>query len=237
VTVSTAGAPDDVRERQELLRGVVYERRDGSVALRLDAPWQVLSSAVLGGGRRHARGVVNLHVPVTYSDDRPERTLRDAARALGLAGPVVGLMTAVDLARTRIFAGQAGGAAVRAVITVGLRNASRPGEPAVAAPGTINAILLCEARLREAAAVELTMLLAEAKAATLIESGLRTSSGRRASGTSTDALAILWRRTGVPEIRHAGAATELGELAGRIMAEAIESTVARMGVQTPGQPR
>lgn len=235
--VSTAGAPGDVRERHELLRGVVYERRDGSVALRLDAPWQVLSSAVLGGGRRHARGVVNLRVPATYSCDRPERTLRDAARALGLSGPVVGLMTAVDLAQTRIVAGQAGRASVRAVITVGLRNASRPGEPAVAAPGTINTIFLCDAPLREAAAVELAMLLAEAKAATLIESGLRTSSGRRVSGTSTDAAAILWRRTGVPEIRHAGAATELGELAGRIMAEAIESIVARMGAQIPSEPR
>lgn len=237
MTVSAAGAPDDVRERQELLRGVVYERRDGSVALRLDAPWQVLSSAVLGGGRRHARGVVNLHIPATYRGDHPERDLRDAARTLGLAGPVVGLMTAVDLAAARVVAGQAGGAAVRAVITVGLRNASRPGEPAVRAPGTINAIFLCEARLREAAAIELAMLLAEAKAATLIESGLRTSSGRRASGTSTDAVAILWRRARGPEVRHAGAATELGELAGRIMTEAIESTLTRMRVQTAGEPR
>lgn len=237
MTVSAAGAPDDVRERQELLRGVVYERRDGSVALRLDAPWQVLSSAVLGGGRRHARGVVNLHIPATYRGDHPERDLRDAARTLGLAGPVVGLMTAVDLAAARVVAGQAGGAAVRAVITVGLRNASRPGEPAVRAPGTINAIFLCEARLREAAAIELAMLLAEAKAATLIESGLRTSSGRRASGTSTDAVAILWRRARGPEVRHAGAATELGELAGRIMIEAIESTLARMRVQIAGEPR
>ncbi len=237
MTVSAAGAPDDVRERQELLRGVVYERRDGSVALRLDAPWQVLSSAVLGGGRRHARGVVNLHIPATYRGDHPERDLRDAARTLGLAGPVVGLMTAVDLADTQVVAGQTGGAAVRAVITVGLRNASRPGEPAVRAPGTINAIFLYEARLREAAAIELAMLLAEAKAATLIESGLRTSSGRRASGTSTDAVAILWRRARGPEVRHAGAATELGELAGRIMTEAIESTLARMRVQTAGEPR
>lgn len=237
MTVGVAGAPDGVRERQELLAGVVYEQREGSVVLRLDAPWQVLSSAVLGGGRRHARGVLNLHVPVTYADDRPERTLRDAARALGLSRPVVGLMTAVDLAQTQLFAGQAEGAAVRAVITVGLRNASRPGDPAVAAPGTINAIFVCEAPLREAAAVELAMLLAEAKAATLVESGLRTSSGRRASGTSTDALAILWRRARGRELRHAGAATELGELAGRIMTSAIESAIARPSIPAASGPR
>lgn len=228
-------APGPVLERHELLPGVVYERRDGSIAVRLAEPWQVLSSAVLGGGRRHARVVLNLQVPLTYRSERPEQDLREAVRSLGLAGPVVGLMTTVDLAETQVFAGQVGETAVRAVITAGLRNASRPCDPAADAPGTINAIFFCAAVLRDPAAVELALLVAEAKAAAMVESGIVTPSGRRASGTCTDAVAILWRRTHGPELRHAGAATPLGQLAGRIMTSAVEAALARAGARTAGE--
>lgn len=226
---------DGVLEHHELLPGVHFERREITVALRLDAPWQVLSSAVLGGGWRHARSLVHLHVPLTYRGDRPERELREVATSLALAGPTVGLMTAVDLAHTQVMAGVAEGVAVRALVTVGLGNATRPGEPATASgPGTINAIVLVDRPVRAPAAVELAMVLAEAKAAALVESGLTTVSGARASGTSTDAIAIFWRRTAGLEIRHAGAATELGFVAGRMMGEAIATELERRAADAAG---
>ncbi len=214
-----------ILEHHELLDGAVYERRDGIVALRLSAPWQVLSSAVLGGGRRHVRSVVHLQVPLAYAGNRPERDLRRAARALALEGPTIGLMTAVDLVETQLFAARAGDAEVRALITVGLRNASRPGEATVGGPGTINVVLLCARRLSEAAAIELAMLVSEAKAATIVEAGIRTHNGRSASGTSTDAIAILWRRGAGREFRHAGSATEIGAVVGRIVTDAIRSRI------------
>jgi iron complex transport system ATP-binding protein len=196
--------------------------------VRFTDPWQVLSSAVLGGGRRHARSLLHLQVPVSYNCDRPERDLRGAARELHLAGPVVGLMTAVDLARTHILAGRtSGGVAVRALVTVGLQNLSRPGEITQARTGTINTIVLSDGRIRDAAALELALLVAEAKAAILVESGLRTEGGHRASGTSTDAVAVLWRRVAGPEIRHAGAATDLGLLGGRMIRAAVSAELRR----------
>jgi adenosylcobinamide amidohydrolase len=214
-----------ILERHELLEGAAYERREGVVTLRLAAPWQVLSSAVLGGGRRHVRSLLHLQVPLSYDCDRPERDLRRAARELALDGPTVGLMTAVDLAETQLFAARAGDAEVRALITVGLRNAARAGEAAVGGPGTINVVLLCARRLAEAAAIELAMLASEAKAAAIVEAGVRTRTGRAASGTSTDAIAILWRRAAGREFRHAGSATEIGAVVGRIVTDAIRSAV------------
>lgn len=223
-----AVADDEMLDRGEPLAGVRYERRASSVVLRLDTPWRTLSSAVLGGGRCDARSVLHLQVPLTYRGARPERDLRAVARALDLEGPLVGLMTAVDLTRTQIFASIAAGFAVWALVTVGLGNASRPGElPVDPGPGTINAIVLCDGRLRDAAAVELALVLAEAKAAALVESGLLTSVGSRASGTSTDAVAILWRGTNGPAVRHAGAATELGAFAGSAMNAAVASELSR----------
>lgn len=221
----TAIADGPILERHELLEGATYERREGVVTLRLAAPWQVLSSAVLGGGRRHVRSLLHLQVPLSYDCDRPERDLRRVARELALDGPTVGLMTAVDLAETQLFAARAGDAEVRALITVGLRNAARPGEAAPGGPGTINVVLLCARRLAEAAAIELAMLASEAKAAAIVEAGVRTRTGRSASGTSTDAIAILWRRAPGREFRHGGSATEIGSVVGRIVTDAIGSGV------------
>jgi adenosylcobinamide amidohydrolase len=210
-----------ILDRQELLEGVTYERRQGSVVLRMDTPWQALSSAVLGGGRRHAHSLLHLEVPKTYRGERPERDLRAAARDLGLAGPTIGLMTAVDLARTQLLAGSAAGVSLRALITVGLGNLARPGESGGEGPGTINIIVVCGRKVAENAAVELAMLIAEAKAAALLQARVRTSDGGLASGTSTDAIAILWHRSGHAEFRHAGSATELGTAAGQIVTHAV----------------
>lgn len=221
--IGLAAAP--IVDRHVLLEGAAYERRAGAVSLDLAAPWEALSSAVLGGGRRRVRSLVHLEVPLSYDSDRPARDLRAAAGALALVGPTIGLMTAVDLAETQLVAARAEEADVRALITVGLRNAARPGEPAPAAPGTINIILLCDRRLAEGAAVELAMLATEAKAAAMVEAGIRTSGGRAASGTSTDAIAILWRHASGREIRHAGSATELGSVVGRIVDAAVRHAV------------
>jgi adenosylcobinamide amidohydrolase len=214
-----------VLDRHDLLEGVAYERREGVVSLRLSAPWQVLSSAVLGGGRRHIRSLVHLQVPWSYDGERPERDLRRAARALALDGPTVGFTTAVDLAETQLFAARAGDSEVRALITVGLHDASRPGRAAPGGTGTVNIVLLCARRLAEAAAIELAMLASEAKATAIVEAGVRSRSGRPAGGTSTDAIAILWRRGAGREVRHAGSATEIGTVVGRIVTDAIGSAV------------
>lgn len=101
-------------------------------------------------------------------------------------------------------------------------------------PGTINAIVLCEAHLRDAAAMELAMIVTEAKAAAMVGSGRRIAAGDRVSGTSTDAVAIVWPSTASPHVRHAGAATELGDVVAAMMSAAIRSSVAMRTAQGSG---
>jgi adenosylcobinamide hydrolase len=217
-----AGLGDSiVFDRQHLLPGVLFERRGDAVSLVFSAPWQSLASAVLTGGRRHARSLVHLHVPQGYACERPEQDLRAAGRLLGLPGPTVGLMTAVDLAETQIFAATSEGISVRALITVGLSNVSRAGGAGYEEPGTINVIVLVEHRLSDAAAVELAMLVAESKAASLVEAGIRTRDGRFASGTSTDAVVVLWQRGPGRDLRHAGSATGLGSIVASMVGTAV----------------
>ncbi len=208
---------------EELLAGVTLERSRDALVIRAAEPLAVLSSAVLGGGARSARSIVNLHVPRGYDCRSPERDLRSFARRAGLASPLVGLMTAVPLEQARVLAGAADRITVRAVITVGLANVARAGQRAErhAAAGTINAIFLCDGQLRGSAAVELVALASEAKASALIEAGVRTSQGALATGTSTDATVIAWRRRATPEVRYAGSATAIGSLVARLVRDAL----------------
>ncbi len=113
-----------------------------------------------------------------------------------------------------------------ALVTVGLSNATRAGVLAVngaRAAGTINAIFVCDAWLSEAAAVEIAMLAAEAKASALAEADVRTSDGLVATGTSTDAVVVAWRCGAPTRVRYAGSGTRIGVLVAGLMRAAIEA--------------
>jgi adenosylcobinamide amidohydrolase len=87
---------------------------EGVLVADLGSVHRCLSSAVLGGGLGAIRTWVNAQVPHDYARTDPDADL--AARAAGLPGPVVGMLTAADVARhTR---GARGGA--RALATVGV---------------------------------------------------------------------------------------------------------------------
>lgn len=215
---------------EELITGVRLERSDAAFVIRAAEPLQVLSTAVLGGGRRSARTIVNLHVPKDYACAYPERDLREFARVQTLAAPLVGLMTAVSIGTGQLLRAEDDGIVVCALVTVGLSNAVRAGARGPSespAAGTINAIFVCDARLRDTAAIELVAIAAESKGATLAEAGVRTRDGRLASGTSTDSVVIAWRRKARRQLRFAGSATSIGNLVARLMREAIEVHLSR----------
>lgn len=132
-------------------------------------------------------------------------------------------MTAAALSEARVLRGGED-FSMCAVITVGLENAVRAGDAGAAArPGTINAIFLCDAPLRDAAAIELIALAGEAKASALIEAGVRTPNGGFATGTSTDAVVVAWRRSGRSRLKYAGTATAIGALVANLMRQALAS--------------
>ncbi len=56
---------------EQLLAGVTLERSDEALIIRAREPLQLLSTAVLGGGRRVARTILNFHVPKGYDCVHP----------------------------------------------------------------------------------------------------------------------------------------------------------------------
>lgn len=179
----------------------------------LPEPVLAISSAVLGGGIGPCRWLVNASVPMSYDREDPAAHLRDIATGLGLSGPGVGLLTGVDVAD--VVAADDGG--VRLWATVGL---GAPIQAAAAtstvAPhaGTVNVVTWVPRRLSEGALVNAVATITEAKTQAIRELGLA------ATGTATDAVAVLCPPTG-PVAAYAGPRSHWGERLARAAYRAV----------------
>lgn len=202
--------------------------------LRSDRPMDLLSSGPGGDGVRAGRHIIGLYVDKGYCRDDPERDLAALARRLGIGAAErwVGLMTGVALDEAAVVVRERGGLKVASIVTVGLGNASAAGrDPWDLAerppPGTINSIVAVGAALTPAGLVNAVVTATEAKALALVERGVRTARGERASGTSSDAIVIAAlpppHEPAGPPLRYAGPATTLGLLIGRAVREAVAS--------------
>lgn len=190
---------------------------------------KVLSSAVLGGERRRAKFIFNHTVEKNYRSDNPAEDLARLAKKMNLGKDVLGLMTAVDVRRTVMSSGTRQGLAVAALCTAGVGNPCSAGSLAaanesVAAPGTINIVVLIDGNLTEAAMVNAVITATEAKTMALFQAGIRLPDGAVATGTTTDAIVIACTGRGKP-LPYAGAATDLGFLVGRTVCRAVAQGV------------
>lgn len=189
------------------------------------APLKVLSSAVLGGERQWARFIINHTVQKDYSSDKPTEDLARLAEKMNLGKDVLGLMTAVDVRRTVMSFNAKQSVAVAAFCTAGVGNPCSAGNFAtanegVAAPGTINIVVLIDGNLTQAAMVNTVITATEAKTMALFQANIRLPNGAMATGTTTDAIVIACTGKG-KLLRYAGSATDLGFLVGRTVYQAV----------------
>lgn len=200
----------------------------------------VLSSAVVGGGFRRLREIVNMHVDDAYDGSNPRDDLTVFATHLGIDEPFAGLMTAAYTQYATVASESAAGVTVAAIVSVGLSNTTRAGvtppiqsrEPV---PGTINAILVMDADLTASAMVNAVITATEAKSMTLAEWDVKTPEGEPATGTSTDTVVVAC--TGRGETQHyAGPATTVGWLTARTVRAAM-TTICREKLERDGGRR
>ncbi len=205
----------------------------------------VLSSAPRAGGITRARYILNHQVPAKPMgrDDRglgtgvrcpdPARTLSKLAISLGIRDKFVGLMTAVSLADLVTVRETYDQVWVEGFVTVGISNAVQAGEPVTpsqrsssAHPGTINLILVTNARLSASAMVGMVQVATEAKTAVMMRAKVKSWTGRPgATGTGTDAVVVVSGNG--PPMKYSGTHTVLGELVGRVIGTAVTAGLAR----------
>jgi adenosylcobinamide amidohydrolase len=196
---------------------------------RFAAPQRVASWAIIGGGIRRATTVAWLRV--RDGDLRPpideRELLRDRLAMRGLAG-AVGLMTSADVGRYADETRTWGDYRARSVVTVGLGNALRAGDPPgpTARIGTINVLCAINAPLTDEALLEAMALATEARALAVREAEIASRrTGLPSSGTGTDCVVIA--APDAPNAaRYAGKHTELGHLIGASVVDAVTRGIA-----------
>ena len=177
-----------------LMRGVSVYISNSYIHVRSADELTALSSGVVGGGFQKTRHILNWHVGKDYFGVNPALDLKKFARGVNINEKFIGMMTAAKIGMTQPVTLSEHGLTVCAIITVGLGNSTCAGitEPHLPEPqaGTINAIVILDARLTRSAMVNAVITATEAKSATLQESNKRTKDGDPATGTSTDSIAI-----------------------------------------------
>ena len=225
--------------------GATIQRGDRYYLVRLELPAQFLSSAPLGEGLVTADWVLSGQVsPSGLSTGTPFSYLRELAAQMGIPDrpegiEVIGLLTAVDHRDLQVTSLAESGVTVTALATVGVDHGSSPrdkdvgghAEPAIAKaeplvrpgainPGTINLVMLVDARLSSGALVRVSTLATEAKTLAMVEAGLRTRQGHIATGTATDATVVGHSGRG-SQFEYAGSATLLGWLVGQTVYQSV----------------
>ncbi|MFF8773031.1 adenosylcobinamide amidohydrolase [Kitasatospora sp. NPDC015120] len=165
--------------------------------------WRMVSSGVLGGGIGERGWVLNAQVRPGYDRLDPDRHLAELARAEGLRGPGVGLMTAAEV--DDCTWGEDGGALALVTTGIGVPTwaAAPPDVPPVAVvpagrvpavpaparyvPGTINILAVVPAPVTDAGLVNLLATATEAKVQALLDAGYA------CSGTPSDAVCVAVR--------------------------------------------
>lgn len=164
------------------------------LTVRLREVHRIASWAIVGGGVRASDavawlGVENADLPPSIDPAALlDRRLLDA----GLGG-AIGLLTSRDLRAYVVHEARQGPVSARCIATVGLGNALRAGDPPAppVAAGTINLLCRVSVALTEAASLEALALCAEARTLALLEARVPScSSGRPATGTGTDCIAV-----------------------------------------------
>ncbi|MFC7241040.1 adenosylcobinamide amidohydrolase [Catellatospora aurea] len=218
-----------------LLRALLVHHEDASGAWpallwRAGDGWQMISSAVLGGGTGPRAWVLNAQVGHGYTRLDPDRHLAEIAQRHGMTGRGVGLMTAARVTEGA-FATVGG---VEALVTAGIGVCGWAADPTVTTqaaastthrtiapaateptagqpapgraapvPGTVNIVVALPVALSPGAMVNAVATATEAKVQALLDAGFD------ASGTPTDAVCVAAREAG-EEVLFCGPRSEWG---------------------------
>ena len=163
-----------------------------ALVVDFDGVRRCLSSSVVGGGLRDARGWLNLQVPHGYARMDPEVHLQEEMAARGLdPQTTLGAMTAAHVDRATEHE-EPDGARVVATVGIGVPIAAAGRHlHEVPAVNTINILVLVAAPLTDGALVYAVQTATEAKAQGLADAGIRAANhDGHATGTATDSICI-----------------------------------------------
>jgi len=218
-----------------------HSEKDGRPFLlwTLPAPMKTLSWALEGGGFAKTQQLCWIQVsPQDLTLDTCPRSFLKAAMLECSAANGLGFMTSARLAHFAHAVAQVGETTATAVVTVGLGNALRAGDPSyqIRRWGTINCACLVDVPLSAEAMLEAMVISAEAKTAAVMDAGVRSvMSGLPATGTGTDCHAIVCPDKS-EELVYAGKHTDVGSAIGAAVFDAVSRGIQSWILHHPNHP-
>ncbi|MEM3522093.1 MAG: bifunctional adenosylcobinamide hydrolase/alpha-ribazole phosphatase CbiS [Candidatus Bathyarchaeia archaeon] len=209
-----------------------------TLLIKFKSPFKVLSSAVLNGGLKDAKAIINHRVLKKFNLNEVQKILEKVALDLNLSPEsVVGLMTGADVKKVAIVSKFYKGLTVSSIVTAGISNVATAGDSLKnsSSISTINIIVLVNASLNESCLVNAIQTITEAKCMALKDLDIRSHFSKEvASGTTTDAVALATINNG-KLIKYAGTATKLGELIGKSVREAVKNAIIKQEMMFPNR--
>ena len=205
---------------------------DERIVMRTHSLFSTLSNAVWNGGFAFANHFVNWKVPLDFDCQHPSQAmqhyLNDRQYPLKTS---VGLQTAACLQRASLMFIETQHFACLCCVTVGTGNAVRAGQsrPTFSAyiPGTVNCMVLIDAKMTNSAMVNMLITITEAKTAALQDIGIHDSTnGLLATGTTTDAVIVGVSQSHKYDntYQYAGTATDIGHCVERIIYKCVQQS-------------
>ncbi len=186
---------------------MIHYIKDSTLIIK--GEFEALSSGI-NGGRRHVDCLFNHQVLPDFDHSEPAQYMARLADSHQIRIPYFGLLTAVSMDDLCVRTDDYLTIFVTAGIThpSGFRvggNITGNGNENGNGAGTINIILVADARLSEGAMAGAIITATEAKGLALMEMGYDFL------GTTTDAVIVAYRKHSLPHIEYAGSYTEFGE--------------------------
>ncbi len=190
---------------------------------------RVLSWAPLGGGFTIASHWMNHQVMAARTLrcdlERPDKTLRQVAKQLGLPCQIVGQMTSGDIRRFQKAVLSRKGWTVFALVTAGFSNALRVGDKAdhdSHPVGTINLLVWVSKPLALPTLLEMLQIAVEARTLAVLNLKVKSRVSKKwATGTGTDCIAVACPM-GKAQRVYAGKHTLLAELTGKAVLKVLK---------------
>ena len=214
---------------------ILFEQTDDHIHLEFFVPFNTLSSAILNGGFKDVKHIVNLKVSKKFcSAEKPDITLNNYCTQYNWQGITAGMMTAASMKSMRIKQVKVENVDLIVVLTTGLSNPRRAGDyaeyrnlsPICLEHDTINIILISTATFTPTAMVEAIMIVTEAKVAALQKANIKSPiSNDIATGTGTDSIIVASQKKAEIGIEFCGKHTLIGELIGQLVIEAITDSI------------
>lgn len=213
--------------------------KDNLLAVISTAELNAVSTAIYNGGFKKTKAILNAQVLDEYGDRRlhedPLKFIRDSGKRLDLPEGFVGMVTAAKIKNFSLIKKKQGDLAVSVVVTAGCSHAESAGEKIGLDEimGTINVIVVVDGNPSESCMIAALATAVEAKAAAMRDLDVRSRySGDAATGTITDSLVVA--ATGVGEaVGYGGPASELGQLVGHCVRNAVKAAVTNQGECLP----